>query len=99
MHKKNTYQKPIFIFVKKRDKTLLQTAVPSATRAFMCAVARYKEFKSQNQSFAITKIHFLSCILLIFSNLATMRTRSLLIAEAPPTITWKHQQTSWGLVI
>ncbi len=62
----------------------------------MCTVARYKEFKSQNQSFAVTMVHFLSRILLIFSNLATMRTRSLLIAEA---ITWKHQQTSWGLVI
>ncbi len=38
----------------------------------MCAVARYQEFKSPNQSFAVTRIHFLPGVLLILSNLATM---------------------------
>ncbi len=44
---------------------------------FMCAVARYQEFKSPNQSFVVTRIHFLHDFLLILSNLVTMRTSSL----------------------
>ncbi len=61
---------------------LLWTALhASTTGAFMSAVPRYHRFKSSNQSFAVTRKHF---DLLILNNLATMRTRSLLIAEAPP---------------
>ncbi len=51
----------------------------------MSAVATYQELKSSNQSFAVKRIKILPGVLLILSNLATMRTRSLLIAEAPQT--------------
>ncbi len=69
--KKKNFNKNLFIFVKKEDKILLRTAT---TRAFMSAVARYQKLKSPNQSFAVCPVF---CFIL--SNLATMRTRSLLI--------------------
>ncbi len=66
---------------------LLRTALhTSTTQPFMSAVARYQNFKSPNQSFAVTRVYFLPGVLLILSNLATMSTRSLLIAEAPLTM-------------
>ncbi len=49
---------------KKGDKLLLWTAVHASTmRAFMCAVARYEEFKSPNQNFSVKRIHFLPGVL------------------------------------
>ncbi len=41
---------------------------------FISAVDSYQDFKSPNQSFPVTRIHFLPGVLFILSNLATMRT-------------------------
>ncbi len=96
IHFKNKTINSLF-FCKKQTKNrqnIIATAVHiSTTWAFMCAVARYQEFKSSNQSFSVKSIHFLPGILLNSCNLATMRTHSLFIAEAS-TMLWKHWQTS-----